>query len=43
MKKKYVKPEAEYVSLEAEDVISNDFIDGTMSGIKFEDDLGWEV
>lgn len=38
MKKKYLKPEAEYVSLEAEDVIT--IIGGELGGE--EDDGSWE-
>jgi hypothetical protein len=32
MKKKYLKPEAEYISLEAEDIVTDDFgLGGDMS------------
>ena len=36
MKKTYLKPEAEYTSLEAEDVIT--IIDGEMSGGEWDDE-----
>lgn len=39
MKKKYLKPEAEYISLEAEDVIT-DIIDGEQSVIGGNPDWG---
>ena len=37
MKKKYLKPEAEYISLEAKDVITEDFIGGNMSAGEFDE------
>ena len=39
MKKKYLKPKAEYISLEAKDIITDDFgLGGNMSTGEFE----WE-
>ena len=38
MKKKYLKPEAEYISLEAEDIVTDDFMDASMRGEENEDD-----
>ena len=38
MKKKYLKPEAEYISLEAEDIITDNFFEGEMSNVEMPDD-----
>ena len=39
MKKKYLKPDAEYIGLEAEDIITDDMAPGgSMSNVENEDD-----
>lgn len=42
MKKKYVKPEAEYIALEAEDIITDNIIDAKPGAGSALGDFGYE-